>query len=1602
MTQDASGFDYIIVGSGAGGGPLAARLVANSTDVRVLVLEAGPNHVADDTPAREVSLVPSFHGLSTEHEDLSWEFFVKHYSNPPAGIDPKAHPRPDDPRPLNDIFYPRSSGLGGCTVHNAMITIAGPDSDWDDLADFVGDHSWRGGVMRGYFQRLERNEYLRLPTPPPTTWWGRFWDNVRWLFRFTPDHARGKHGFSGWLHTSTADVSLGLGDRQLKGVLGGALVQARRAGLDRAWTLVRRFVKGNIHEALDPNHAQTQAESPEGVVAVPLAVCGTRTSIHQNSETPFVMRGRRSSPREFLLETKAKCPDRLEIWTDVLVTGVLFEDPEGAQPRAVGVSFQKGSRLYRATRRRVEEQVPPDGEPGTVFVKPGGEIVLAGGAFNTPQLLMLSGIGDTAHLDAIGSSAPRREGCVLRGSNGQPLRDDSGAFRRIHVPGVGVNLQDRYEVTLISEMRQPFSVLNGATFTLPGNMPPDRHLKEWRARGRGLYTTNGSVLGIFKRSRPDLEQPDLFIFGIPLPFRGYDIGYSAVGDEHQQFTWAILKGHTRNTDGTVRLRSADPRDTPDINFHYFNELTCGDKSILDPDLAALVEGVKFVRGIADQSRKFPLLITSFGPRLGEEIHPGYRDVPDGDEEAMKAWIRRVAWGHHACGTCRMGPEGDENAVLDSRFRVRGVAGLRVVDASIFPKIPGYFVVTNIYMASEKAADVLLEDRTYGRADAPVYPLELRAREAAAIAERRKNVATRPDEPALEPAPIDHHADTWSEDVTGLALSGGGVRSATFNLGVLQALARCRWLRRVDFLSTVSGGGYVGSFLGRWFDRLRPHSEWGGARAPIQEVPDRIERELNDEESPAIRWLRANGNYLAPQGGADVRTDAAVFLRNFLSVHFVVGALLFALLGTLDWVRYRLFDPVFAVLLYGWQPVALGGVAMAIWTVVFNLFASPWLLLAGLVVLFTVVPKIAAYWIVSQDRHGRFSGPPLLALLVIVTGLLLEAWLHFNLISLIAAIALLTSFLHAELAWWRGRRREEAIGRGSVETQRLRTRNQLTIELGGSLRLTLVALAFAVIDALGHGLQQRVAGTQAYVAAFGAMTAAMTALAPITRWVAKLFAGEKTGSTSALRGLVKAQVAAGMLAAILFAVPLVTVSLVTHLAYDGGVNVARGLALTLFAWVLSIIFAHPRALAFVNRSSLAQTYGARIARAYLGASNPVRHRPQGANVTEVVAGDDVASIRDYEPFRTGGPFHLINTTVNQTIDFTSQRGNRDRKGDNLAVSCVAMTVGERWHAEWKDRVGPVREGLGRKRPSGLAPIGYHRGGDHPLVDETGRPANHAEMLSLRQWVAISGAAVGPGMGQTTKAGTALLYGLANLRTGYWWNSGITDAARDGFPVVTFFRRLGYVFEDIFLTQSLLIAEWLARFPGPWNRFWHISDGGFFEVLGAYELIRRRVPRIIVCDGSADPQYQMESVANLMRKVRIDFGATIEPFTADQIAKHVPEGLQGAIGTLDDLRPTTTSPTGAAVSTKHAALFWVHYSTAPARPSVLLYVKASVTGDESTDVLHYRTAHADFPHEGTSDQVFDEEQWESYRCLGEHVLSPLCGAGAWFWSIPLESA
>jgi choline dehydrogenase len=209
---------------------------------------------------------------------------------------------------------------------------------------------------------------------------------------------------------------------------------------------------------------------------------------------------------------------------------------------------------------------------------------------------------------------------------------------------------------------------------------------------KSVYASNGLLISNIRRSRSDLEAPDLCVLGLPGNFKGYYPGWSKEAYNPKMFTWAVLKGQTKNTAGTVTLKSNNPSDMPEINFNYFHD----GNNTSGSDLDDVVEGVKYIRRITKNAR-FKKLGT-------EELVPGSEIRSDAE---LKDFVVREAWGHHASCSNKMGAANDPMAVVDSEFLVRGTKNLRIVDASIFPRIPGLFIVVPIYMASEKASDVIL-------------------------------------------------------------------------------------------------------------------------------------------------------------------------------------------------------------------------------------------------------------------------------------------------------------------------------------------------------------------------------------------------------------------------------------------------------------------------------------------------------------------------------------------------------------------------------------------------------------------------------------------------------------------------------------------------------------------------------------------------------------------------------------------------------------------------------------------------------------------------------------------------------------------------------
>jgi choline dehydrogenase len=437
---------------------------------------------------------------------MAWDYFVRHYANDEQQRrDPKCCL---DGNRIKGILYPRAGALGGCTAHNAQILIYPDSEDWDAIARETDDSSWSSERMRQLFEKLE--QCAHRPTE-----------------RLLGEKSSTRHGWNGWLRTDKAVPGEALQDRALVHMVEAAVHEAARltGGLLAS---IEDFVRGHA----DPNDWRRVSSADESLFYTPLTTAG----------------GSRTWTRERLLKVARTSPLCIEL--DAHAARVVFD-----HDRAVGVEYLKGKRLYRAFKE------PSDSVAETRTVLARREVILSAGAFNMPQLLMLSGIGP-------------KEGLERRGI--EP---------RQRLNGVGANLQDRYEVGLVYRMAADFECLQGSKFHRA-----DVQCLEWAAKKCGVYTSNGALLAVIRRSLPARPVPDLFCFALLGEFRGYEPNYSRkLIEHHDRLTWAVLKGHTNNRGGRVRLRSADPLDTPDIDFRYFEEGSDG----WEKDLASMVSGVTF-------------------------------------------------------------------------------------------------------------------------------------------------------------------------------------------------------------------------------------------------------------------------------------------------------------------------------------------------------------------------------------------------------------------------------------------------------------------------------------------------------------------------------------------------------------------------------------------------------------------------------------------------------------------------------------------------------------------------------------------------------------------------------------------------------------------------------------------------------------------------------------------------------------------------------------------------------------------------------------------------------------------------------------------------
>lgn len=448
--------------------------------------------------------------------------------------------------------------------------------------------------MRKIFERIELNNYLPKGTPG--------------------------HGFDGYFQTNLNKVSRV--DQPVSGIL---------QAITKNFTL--DYSKVTTLMSSDPNYLDPKRDFTTGI-------WGLATHTKAN--------GQRYSSRDYIVDTiNKKFP--LTLSMNSLATKVLFDTSAttcGGKPRATGIEYLQGKSLYKADARYTASNT---GTKKTATARK--EVILSGGAFNTPQLLMLSGIGPASDLSALNI----------------PVLVDA--------PGVGKNMQDNQEMPIIGKV----SGAQAGGFSQPIIMMKTPHTPDGERDMFVMQGPNFAFRGFWPSNQTNrdccTEQPN--IYGI-----------------------SMVKNHPQNKAGYVRLRSANPQDTPEINFMHFEQGR-------DVDMGAMKDTIAW-------ARKMYAGATGVSIAAVEPPCPNGPDANGYCGQADEDWIIGQTFGHHPGCTAPIGGDDDKAAVLDSRFRVRGVKGLRVVDASVFPRLPGVFPVVATFMVSEKASDTILEE-----ADKPV-------------------------------------------------------------------------------------------------------------------------------------------------------------------------------------------------------------------------------------------------------------------------------------------------------------------------------------------------------------------------------------------------------------------------------------------------------------------------------------------------------------------------------------------------------------------------------------------------------------------------------------------------------------------------------------------------------------------------------------------------------------------------------------------------------------------------------------------------------------------------------------------------------------------
>jgi len=794
----------------------------------------------------------------------------------------------------------------------------------------------------------------------------------------------------------------------------------------------------------------------------------------------------------------------------------------------------------------------------------------------------------------------------------------------------------------------------------------------------------------------------------------------------------------------------------------------------------------------------------------------------------------------------------------------------------------------------------------------------------------------------------------AKNQTALCLSGGGIRSAAFSLGVLQGLAQNGLLARFDYLSTVSGGGYIGAWLS-----MLLHARKGDVAAVQAALAAR-------ESPPELRNLRSYTNYLTPNPGIASRdTWAAVMLwvRNLLLNWFIFVPALFAA-SLLPILYAGLIEEIGVV--YSWPLLIVALLCLGVG--VFNGARHmpshsysedgaegrdnfvPLFVVVPLLVWSFLVPLVAAPWLRPAMPLGAIVGDVI-------------PWLSFVIMEvayIAAAIALKgddRTVFWRNLGWWTLACLVATavlwIGLASGIAE-----GSICIAILGPLVVTVAHLAQSLVyvalrtEALRGELDRewlaRLNAEKVVPTLLWALFATICLVLPplvFDKWhsVVTTVVALATGPASALLGkyspvmppqpgapgartAISFRVLADLAAAI-FAVALFMVLARVGQQLTGGSAVG---ALVLIVIAGGLAWGLGRHIN-VNRFSMHAVYRNRLVRAFMGTARPER-TPDPFTGFDPRDNPRMVDLAFPSPRKL---FPVINVTLNVT------EGERtawsERKGESFTITPNAC--GAAYLLRKED------EEAGYEARGAYVKTSAYAGSEK----ETGRH-DVPRGLSLGSAIALSGAAASPNMGFHTSAATAFLMTLFNVRLGAWLpnpaiaNTGHLTRAKPPNALLTLIRELAGLSSDR-------------------GRAVYLSNGGHFENLGLYEMVRRRCRHIVVVDAAADPDAGFQDLGNAVHKIRIDQDIEINFHPTLEIGSR-----------QNPLKPFYWYA--------HAQIIYPEGATGE-----LIYIKPSDLPDMPMDVRAYRNANGSFPHQPTYDQFFGETQFESYRQLGFSEMQEL---------------